>query len=511
MPHSTVDSSLRPDGTCTNSFDYIVVGAGIAGSALASRLHQRHPHRSVLLIEAGKTPNDNPLVPQPLVAPMLRGGELDWKYESTPQEHLDGRRIYEAAGKALGGGSVINYGLWTRGDRKDYDTWAEKSGDPKWSYDGLLPYFRRSESHYDPSLEAEQHGLEGPVPLVSTASTKRDYPLRDLLQEAWSSAGVEKITNANSGSPLGVGDAIECRANRARIISTNVYPLKGVQIYTETLVKRVILEEQNGRQVATGIETSDGRIVKAEREVILSAGALHTPKVLLLSGVGPLKELERHGIPQKVDLPEVGRNLFGHLNVKQFWKLRHPELGGAVGAEKWTNPEYKGANPLDFIVCQSAPKEGLKTALAVDEAGITDEHPLLRTPRCHIETFVQYAAVNKENPALKPDGTHIQSVVFLDTPAGQEMVVEETMAKELLPLNATSSDDELDKRVRQTAQSTSHPAGTAAMGTVVDGNLKVIGVEGLRVCDASIFPAPVAAHPMAALYAIAEQAAELID
>lgn len=110
MPHSTVNISESPDGSCANSFDYIVVGAGIAGSALASRLHQRHPDRSVLVIEAGKSPNDNSLVPQPLVAPMLRGGELDWKYESTPQEHLDGRQIYEAAGKALGGGSVINYG-----------------------------------------------------------------------------------------------------------------------------------------------------------------------------------------------------------------------------------------------------------------------------------------------------------------------------------------------------------------------------------------------------------------
>lgn len=110
MPHSTANGSLSPDGTCSNSYDYIIVGAGIAGSALASRLSQRHPHRSVLLIEAGKVAKDNPLVPQPLVAPLLRGGELDWKYESTPQEHLGGRRVFEAAGKALGGGSVINYG-----------------------------------------------------------------------------------------------------------------------------------------------------------------------------------------------------------------------------------------------------------------------------------------------------------------------------------------------------------------------------------------------------------------
>lgn len=450
-------------------------------------------------------------------------------------------------------------------------------GDSRWSYDGLLPYFRKSESHFDPGLEPKQHGFDGPVPLVSTSSTGRDYPLRSLLQEAWMSAGVERITNPNSGSPLGIGDAIECRANRERIMAHDAYPLKGVHVLTESMVSRVIIDDWEDSKVASGIELTDGRVISAQREIILSAGAIHTPKILLLSGIGPARELARHGIPQKVESPAVGRNLFGHLNVKQFWKLRHPELGAAVGAEKWTNPAYKGANPLDFIVCYSVAKEGLKAALAADDPDITDEHELIKDPRCHVETFVQYAAVNKEDPALKPDGTHIQSVVltllptsrgsvtlqswdakdmpvvdtnsyateadrhnmraglrkihqvFLDTPAGQEMVVEETMSRHLTPLTSSSTDDELDRRVQQTAQyvylteigcrsgqqanvirSTSHPAGTAAMGKVVDADLKVIGVEGLRVCDASIFPSPIAAHPMATLYAIAEQTATFI-
>ena len=517
MPHSTTDGSMSPDGTSSNSYDYIIIGAGIAGSALASRLSQRHPQRSVLLIEAGKDSKDNPLVPQPLVAPMLRGSELDWKYESTPQKHLGGRRVYEAAGKALGGGSVINYGipcfryyletaltfqrgLWTRGDRKDYETWVKKSGDSKWSYDALLPYFRRSESHFDPTLDPKQHGIDGPVPLVSTSSTGRDYPLRPLLQEAWASAGVEKIPNPNAGSPLGVGDAIECRSNKERIIATDAYSMKGVSIQTNTVVSRVVIEQQDDKKVATGIELANGRIINVQREVIVSAGALHTPKVLLLSGIGPKEELAQHGIPQKVESPQVGQNLFNHMNVKQFWKLRHPEVGAAVGSEKWDNPEYKGANPLDFIVCQSVSKEGLEAALAVDEAGVTDDHPLLNGSRCHVETFIQYVAVNKENPALELDGTHIQSVVltmlptsrgsvrlkswnprdmplidsnsyateadrhnmreglrkvqqvFLDTPAGQKMIVEETMAKELMPLSSTSTDEEVDRRVQQTAQ-----------------------------------------------------------
>ena len=145
----------------------------------------------------------------------------------------------------------------------------------------------RDRTRHDSTLKPKQHGLEGLVLLVSTASTKRDYALRGRLQKAWSSAGVEKITNPNSGSPLGVGDAIECHANGERINATNVYQLKGVSVYTETLVNRIVLEEQHGQQVATDVETADGRITKAEREVILSAGAPRSPKVLLLSGVGP--------------------------------------------------------------------------------------------------------------------------------------------------------------------------------------------------------------------------------
>ena len=373
------------------------------------------------------------------------------------------------------------------------------TGDSKWSYDALLPYFRKSEAHYDPHLEPKQHGLSGPVPLVSTTSTDRHYPLRQPLEDAWKAAGVVRLTNANSGSPLGIGDAIECRSNRERVISSNVYPLTNVHVLPETLVSRVLVQDRDGKKVATGVELADGNIELARREIIISAGGMHTPKVLMLSGIGPARELARHGIPQVVDAPQVGKNYFGHLNMKQFWKLRHPETGAAVGHPKWTNPEYKGANPLDFITCQSY-RNGLKEALAVDEPNVTDEHPLLATPRCHAETFIQYAAVNKEDPALKPDGTHIQSVVlialptargtvtlkswdpaelpvmeanyytteadrhtmrealrkvhevFLDTPAGKDMIVSETLSEKEKPLTSKSTDEEIDARVATGAQ-----------------------------------------------------------
>ncbi len=216
-------------------------------------------------------------------------------------------------------------------------------------------------------------------------------------------------------------------------------------------------------------------------------------------GIGPARGLARHGIPQKFEAPQVRRNLFNHMIVKQFWKLQYPEIGAAVGSEKWHKPEDKSANPLDFIVCQSVSKGGLEPALAADEAGVTDDQPFLNGSRCDVETFIQYAAINNEDPALKPDGTHIQSVVltmlptsrrsgrlkswnpkdmplvdsnsyateadrhnmreglrkvrsvYLDTLAGQEMLVEVTMAKELTPLSSTSTDDEVDRRVQQTA------------------------------------------------------------
>ena len=340
----------------------------------------------------------------------------------------------------------------------------------------------------------------GPIPLVSTKSTGRQYPLRDLLASAWMDAGVERIADPNSGSPLGIGDAIECRANLERVIASDAYSLKGVQVLTETLVSRVIMENVDGKNKATGVQLEDGRAILAEREVVISGGAIHTPKVLMLSGIGPAGELSRHGIPQIVDSPYVGRNLFNHMNVKQFWKLRHPELGASVGHPEWNNPAYKGANPLDYIVCHTVQGEGLKAALAEEEPNVGNDHPLLTGNRCHVETFVQYAAVSKGDPMINPDGSHIQTVVLnmlptsrgtvtlkswnpkelpvvdtnyfatdydkyvirqglrkvhevvLDTPAGQEMIVEETQPSHLKRLTSKSTDEEIDARILDGAQ-----------------------------------------------------------
>ena len=391
-------------------------------------------------------------------------------------------------------------GLWTRGDVQDYEQWAKVSGSDRWSYDGLLPYFKRSENHYDPKANRKHFGCDGPIPLVSTESTGRHYPVRDLLASAWVDAGIPRIGDPNNGSPLGIGDAIECRQNLQRVILSDVYPLNGVQVLTETLVGRVRVEDVDGKTRATGVQLADGRTLLADREVILSAGAIHTPKILMLSGIGPSGELSRRGIPQIIDSPSVGRNLFNHMNVKQFWKLRHPELGASVGHPEWKNPAFKGANPVDYIICHSIQGDGLKAALAGEDPNVTDGHHLLNGNRCHVETFVQYAAISKGDPEISPDGSHIQTVclnmlptsrgtvtlkswdpkdlpvvdsnyfatdfdkyvvreglrkvhqVFLDTPAGKEMVVEETHSSSVKPLSSRSTDEELDARIKEGAQ-----------------------------------------------------------
>ena len=335
--------------------------------------------------------------------------------------------------------------------------------------------------------------------LVSPQSTNREYPLRVPLQAAWESLGVYKIDDVLAGNPLGLADCIECRKDGKRVISADAYGLEGVQVLLHSLVSRVVIEKKGALQFARGVELSDGTVKRARREVVLSAGAMHTPKIMLLSGIGPATELEKLGIPVVADSPQVGKNLHGHLKVKQFWRLRRPERGLALGHPKFMKPQFAGANPADFTICQSVPQAELWRAMQVDGGRIAEDHPMLHGPRSHVESFVQYAAVNKANPEIKQDGSHIQSVVvnmlptsrgsvtlrstdpldmpaidsraysteadrcmvrygmrrvqalFRDTAPGREMVVSETTAQELPELSSTSTDQEIDERVCATA------------------------------------------------------------
>ena len=185
--------------------DYIVIGGGFRGCAVASRLHEGGSAAKVLLIEAGPDPTGDPRTSNPLGCFALGQSELDWTYKSTPQEHTNNRSHCNGAGKTLGGGSVLNYGGWCRGCAKDYDEWSRVAGDPGWSYEGMLPYFKKSEHHYDINADQQQHAFDGSTHFSSIFAIDpvRSYPLCDPVYSAWKELGVEHNTDPNDVSPLG--------------------------------------------------------------------------------------------------------------------------------------------------------------------------------------------------------------------------------------------------------------------------------------------------------------------
>ena len=207
--------------------------------------------------------------------------------------------------------------MWTRGGADDYDLWADIVNDKRWSYHGMLPYFRRTETHHDPkSVDTQQHGLEGPI---YTTASARKYPLKDTLRTAFlKGTGLPASTDANGGNPIGVAPYTEnWHPKGKRQPAGKAYGLNGVNVITNSLVRRVILEGN----VAKGAELADGRIIMAKREVIISCGSIRTPQLLMISGIGPADELSKHGIQQLIDSPEVGCNFHDHVCMAQFYKV----------------------------------------------------------------------------------------------------------------------------------------------------------------------------------------------
>ncbi|KAF2875852.1 glucose dehydrogenase [Massariosphaeria phaeospora] len=541
--------------------DIIIVGGGIAGCVLASRLHQRNKATKILLIEAGKNVVGHPLTSNPLDCFQAHFSELDWAYSTVPQPNLGNRNCYAAAGKALSGGAAVNYGTWTRGNAVDYDLWADVVKDKAWNYDGFLPYFRKTENHHDANADAKAHGFDGPVVTasVTSSSPSRKYPLRGPLQSAFSRIGVNKIADGNDGTPIGLSELIENWNQGKRQLASQIYPLDGVQVMTETLVSSIVVEECRGKKVATGVRLANGTTITASKEVIVSAGVYRTPQVLMLSGIGPGSDLERLGIPTVVDLP-VGRNFHDHLAVCQWWKLRHPEQGLAIGSPKWQDPGFFVGLPCDWIATQRVPEEPLRAALKKDAGGKpVDDSALLSPKVAHTETLVVYAPAGAQIAGVDVpvDGTHIASAVLLMTPTSRGRITlankdptkspvidpnyystetdrvilreglrsinkvlqatpegRDMIESEVAPggtfLGPDSSDKDIDERAARVGNTFYHPAGTASMGSVVDTKLRVKGVEGLRVVDASVFPVPITAHYQVATYALAEKAIDII-
>ena len=362
-----------------------------------------------------------------------------------------------------------------------------------------MPYFRKTEKYHTRDVDAQQHGFDGPVTTASPTSAGRKYILRDPIKAAWAALGVHQVSDINNGAPLGLGEVVEARKDSARLIASSVYPLHGVQIMLSTLVERVLIEKLNGKETAVGIKLTNGKRYYVKREVIISTGAVRTPQLLMLSGIGPAAELTRHGINVLIETPSVGQNLWDHLGTKQLWKLKHPEDGASFGSPLWTDPAYASGNPVDWFAFDTVPKDRLRAALAEDE-GTLAEPSLLVSPRCHICTYVQYLGFSPVEPVIPMDGSHITTNVLImlptsrgsiglgsadpnvspvidfnyyateadrvrmregirrlvamlcDTAKGKTIVESETVAKRHKPLSSSSTDEEIDIRVRELSE-----------------------------------------------------------
>ncbi|KAL7917696.1 GMC oxidoreductase [Trichoderma austrokoningii] len=540
-------------------WDYIFVGGGLSASVVSNRLHHYDPSLKILVIEAGGNANNDPSVVYPNSTNLI-GGEYDWKYQTVPQVNLDNRQIDLPCGKALGGGTVINSGGWIRGDKFDFDLWGDTVGDHRWSYAGLLPFMKLTETA--PVHDPAEHGSNGPMYIQSIESTHREFPLRNKTFESWQEVGVRPLpdNDGNAGNPLGIGDLFENKRQGRREIADNVFQLTGITVLTETLVSKVLIstpKAHNQAPEATGVQLANGTKIQG-KEIILSAGAIRTAQLLMLSGVGPSDELRQFNIPVILDQPEVGKNFVDHGLFGALWNLKDPSAGYAIGSGNplFNEPQYGWGTPADFLVSTGVTdKVGLAAAIEKDEGKKPDPktHPLLKQDRTFNEHVFQYAgtpdgsavtfalinllptsrgsvtlnsASINDVPNIDPNyhatevdkfvarnGIRLQ-VAFANSNAtviGRDIISGELGAPGFNEtFTTTSTDAYIDSRFAAGLGSTFHPMGTAAMGKVVDTNLRVKGINNLRVVDTSVFPVVITAHLQVATYATAYQAADII-
>ncbi|KAK8073399.1 hypothetical protein PG994_004298 [Apiospora phragmitis] len=385
---------------CIGNGYYIVVGGGIAGSVVSSRLLEQNPSSKILLIEAGPDVSNRTDIVY-INSTNLIMGDFDYNYQTVPQANLGNRQIANPSGRALGGGFVINSGGWTRGSSLDYDLWADTVGDQGWSYSGQLPYFRKSEDHCD-SKHPDQHGHGGPIHVASVTCTGRNYPLRDKVLDSWHEAGVDSLPDldGNAGRILGVGELYENRRDGKRQIASSAYSLEGVTVLTETLMESITLTKgDDGSTQATGLRLANGTEYRAKR-VVASAGAYRTPQLLLLSGIGPSETLAQRGIEKKVDLPDVGQNLADHVVLINLWRLKDPSHGYALGSGNplFDEPQFGLGNANDFVTKGEAAHNPVTHSSPKSDDQVAD-----------MENFITYVPAPSTDPAVPVDDTHIST------------------------------------------------------------------------------------------------------
>lgn len=520
-------------------FDYVVVGAGSAGCVLAARLSE-DPATRVLLLEAGPA-DRNPWIHVPLgYGRLFNHPRLNWRYQTLPEAELDGRRIGQPRGRVLGGSSSINGLVYIRGQREDFDDWAAR-GATGWGYDSLLPYFKRAE---DQQRGADEwHGVGGPL---SVSDPTEQHPLCDAFIAAAEQAGHPANKDFNGPEQDGAG-YYQTTSRRGRRCSTAVAYLrparrrKNLTVVTGALVRRICFEARR----ANGVEWSEGgqlHRASAMREVLLSAGAINSPHLLELGGVGQGALLQRLGVPVVHASDRIGEGLQDHLQVRFVYTARqrgtiNDEMASLFGRARLTlryglqrkgpltiAAGYAGGFFQSRLANGSRPDVQLhvitfSTARMGDRL---DPFPGFTVSSCQLRPTSR-GSVHAISPEPRAAPAIVCNYLSTDedrrvTVAGMK-VVREIMAQppianmvteERLPGVEVSDGAGMLAYARATSGSLYHPSCTASIGEVVDPMLRVVGVEGLRVVDASVMPALVSGNCNAAVIAIAERAADLI-
>ncbi|UVC09874.1 choline dehydrogenase [Rhizobium sp. TH2] len=532
------------------SYDFIIIGAGSAGCVLANRL-SADPSHKVLLLEAGGR-DRNPLFRLPmLMGKLFHSGLYNWHYHTEPEPYLNGRKLYWPRGKVLGGTSTINGMIYVRGNRHDYDRWAQ-FGLPGWSYDEVLPAFRRSEGHIE--RNSAFHNRDGEL----TVCRARGWnPLMDVFAQAGAEAGYPLNDDFNGADQEGFG-RFDFTIKNGKRWSTSFAFLRPVlarpnlTVLTGAETSRIIIE--GGR--AVGVEyVRESTVEKAyaDRDIVLSAGTINSPKALLLSGIGPGAEIASAGVKPIHELPGVGKNLQDHVDCVMSWECREPvTLYSDLRADKLTVSMIQGLL-FGKGITTTFPYEAGAFIRSNDELVAPDIQlhfmpALEKTANLHFPNpfkkstveanhgfTLRVGPVNPESrgeitlrsadPATAPkiQANYLKTDFDIRTMISGIRLTREIIAqkafdkyrgKELAPGPAMLNDDDLTAWLRATAMTTFHPVGTCKMGNdpqaVVDARLKVHGIDGLRVADASIMPIISSGNTNAPSIMIGEKCADFI-